>query len=766
MGICHSSEYNNDNHNYDNILLEYNVSLSNATLDVEITSIINKFEHEFAIELEQSNNTIIPFYVGMLKRLCIIRATNVNIVLNHDMIDRLNVGIVFIHNVHDNHMKDTIYYMNKYISDITGYNSSDFNIVEDWFTKLYPENYETVKTIYLNDYNVNFLDKQIDIYITTKSGNPLFFGFFGCKTEKSVCWVMIKKENTLNQFNTLSIEINQLKIMERLVFDKFNRDFMAISSNTHFFKMSLILHKKLGWSLDTITNYPFLVFIHKNEVNMVNTKIMKLYNNDCNSVDFYCKFVCRNDRNESVIIQNNSFHTNGETTYIFAYVYIEIYDKKLYWIIELMSQTDLVNNENIVLENANEAIEKTLNKLAENIENNTQKINNITKFSPLYDINDEELINTDTTTIITLFNKQKTDIVNIVKLIESVSICLDNIRNYYKLTHGIVDIINRQLNLKQFLKRFKTNVTQKYDLTLKNIKYKYYISDNVPATITTDDNKLMDILLNIFDNSFKYIQQNLENKIYLAIYPISELQNKIKFNNIKSDNNDYIVIEILDTGIGMSQSTIYNTFKPFYSTNYDENSYGLGLTIVKNIVLKLNGDINIESIEGQSTSVYIALPFINGNSNIQDYSFIKISKTININERHILQNTFTTIIVDDVVSNLRIIERKMQNLFESYNYMGECIIKKYTNGNNLIDELPDCDLFIIDIIMPEILGTTLIKKLREKIKYNNSIIVCMTSTLNITDIDEMYKYGVDAFMLKPLTINNIKRVFNNFFVIE
>ena len=67
-----------------------------------------------------------------------------------------------------------------------------------------------------------------------------------------------------------------------------------------------------------------------------------------------------------------------------------------------------------------------------------------------------------------------------------------------------------------------------------------------------------------------------------------------------------IVIDIIDTGIGMSSQQIKRIALPFYSTT--EKGTGLGTMIAYSIIKELNGDIEIESELGKGTHFSITIP--------------------------------------------------------------------------------------------------------------------------------------------------------------
>ncbi|WP_339654975.1 response regulator [uncultured Maribacter sp.] len=65
---------------------------------------------------------------------------------------------------------------------------------------------------------------------------------------------------------------------------------------------------------------------------------------------------------------------------------------------------------------------------------------------------------------------------------------------------------------------------------------------------------------------------------------------------------------IVDNGEGINERYLKNVFKPFYVVTERANSTGIGLSIIEKIVVLYNGEINLKSIPGQGTSVYIHLP--------------------------------------------------------------------------------------------------------------------------------------------------------------
>ena len=99
----------------------------------------------------------------------------------------------------------------------------------------------------------------------------------------------------------------------------------------------------------------------------------------------------------------------------------------------------------------------------------------------------------------------------------------------------------------------------------------------------------------------------ISNIVNNAIHALEEVDNQEKSIQIAAAiDNESLIISVKDNGSGMSSKTMNHIFEPLYSTK--TFGVGLGMSIVKNAVEKLNGTINIESNEGVGTSVRVTIP--------------------------------------------------------------------------------------------------------------------------------------------------------------
>ena len=108
--------------------------------------------------------------------------------------------------------------------------------------------------------------------------------------------------------------------------------------------------------------------------------------------------------------------------------------------------------------------------------------------------------------------------------------------------------------------------------------------NNVPpniAKVSVNKEELDEIILNLTQNATHAISGN----------------GMISFNAEEKDES--VIIEISDTGSGMSEETIAHIFDPFFTTR--SKGFGLGLFVVKELAQRNKGEIFVESRVGEGT---------------------------------------------------------------------------------------------------------------------------------------------------------------------
>ena len=172
-----------------------------------------------------------------------------------------------------------------------------------------------------------------------------------------------------------------------------------------------------------------------------------------------------------------------------------------------------------------------------------------------------------------------------------------------KLHNMVTDILNMSKLESKINNDFKEKINMKNtiekicsEMSIKAKKYEIKIEADLEQDLYLYANKsdINSMIINVIDNSIKY--GNVKSTVTIKLF--------------KSGNNINIVIE--DKGKGMDTDILKNIFEPFYRGSEEfknkRDGNGLGLSIVKSIVDKYNGKIDIKSEINKGTVVYIELP--------------------------------------------------------------------------------------------------------------------------------------------------------------
>ncbi|MBM6618646.1 MHYT domain-containing protein [Bacillus suaedaesalsae] len=99
------------------------------------------------------------------------------------------------------------------------------------------------------------------------------------------------------------------------------------------------------------------------------------------------------------------------------------------------------------------------------------------------------------------------------------------------------------------------------------------------------------ILINLIDNGIKYTRS--KGKIIISCSIVK----------------DYVMVSITDNGVGIHEKELIHIFKPFYRINeFTGNGIGIGLTLVKELVNLMNGNVGVESQLGKGSTFWFSLP--------------------------------------------------------------------------------------------------------------------------------------------------------------
>ena len=245
------------------------------------------------------------------------------------------------------------------------------------------------------------------------------------------------------------------------------------------------------------------------------------------------------------------------------------------------------------------------------------------------------------------------------------------------------------------------------------------------------------IFLNIYGNCIKY------NK------PHGKVTTTLKYLGEKNGIVTYRWT-ISDTGIGMSEEFLKHIFEPFVQEHSDARTVysgtGLGMSIVKKIIDRMNGTIVVTSKEGEGSTFVITLPFEIAEK--PEEIPAEMDGEVNIAGLHLL-------LAEDNELNAEIARTLLED--------EGAITTIVTDGQQAVDIFSrnkpgTFDAILMDIMMPEMDGLSATKAIRALDREDAGTIPIIAMTANAFDEDEKkcMEAGMNAHLVKPLDIQEMK----------
>jgi PAS domain S-box-containing protein len=127
------------------------------------------------------------------------------------------------------------------------------------------------------------------------------------------------------------------------------------------------------------------------------------------------------------------------------------------------------------------------------------------------------------------------------------------------------------------------------------------------AAINSDPVQLQQVILNLMLNAREAMPQGGQILITTGEIELQQIPSKEHFTSVPPPGR-YVVLEVCDTGAGMTEDTLSHAFEPFFTTKESATTSGLGLPICYGVVTQCAGHISIQSELGRGTTIRVYLP--------------------------------------------------------------------------------------------------------------------------------------------------------------
>lgn len=307
---------------------------------------------------------------------------------------------------------------------------------------------------------------------------------------------------------------------------------------------------------------------------------------------------------------------------------------------------------------------------------------------------------------------------------------INELLEYSKLSAGLEKFESVDFNLNSIV----DNVMYLCDtlITGKNIELITSIDKDIPKGLIGDPSKLSQILLNLVGNAVKFVE---EGSIILSI----ELKKQ-------RGNQLFLAFSIADTGIGISENNLEHIFDSYKQAEYDTQAKyggsGLGLSIVKQIIDNLGGDISVNSKLGEGTTFRFMLPFQKGSIE----NIIEIASASGITNEDLKEVKGMQILVfEDNLINQKLIAQRLKS-WSCQTYVTDNALY----GLNLL-ETNQIDMVLMDLKMPDMNGFEVTQLIRNsRIKSVNEIpIIAVSADFSHQDREKCLQNKINDFILKP-----------------
>ncbi len=245
--------------------------------------------------------------------------------------------------------------------------------------------------------------------------------------------------------------------------------------------------------------------------------------------------------------------------------------------------------------------------------------------------------------------------------------------------------------------------------------------------VYADKSRITQIITNLISNAIKNTERGF-------------IDLKASFNK----STEKLIFEIQDTGIGIPEEELQNIFESFYQVNSENTrtstGLGLGLSIVKLLVDQMNGLIDVSSTVGVGTQFRIEVPaeliepdLNDNNKELADDDLLNYFKTKKI------------LVVDDNEINLIVLEEMMTDLVPELEI--DSISNPLLTENKIKSK--KYDFALIDIHMPQILGTELVEQIRKYEIEHMPKLIALTASITTNEVNEYLSHGFDDCIGKP-----------------
>ncbi|MEG3901628.1 PAS domain S-box protein [Microcoleus sp. B4-C5] len=275
---------------------------------------------------------------------------------------------------------------------------------------------------------------------------------------------------------------------------------------------------------------------------------------------------------------------------------------------------------------------------------------------------------------------------------------------------------------------------------LKGIHFHFPSSPELPIGIRADEKRLRQVLINLLSNAIKFTDEGTVT--FIVSFATEE---KIRF-------------EIRDTGTGIAQDQLQAIFQPFEQVGdrrRQTEGTGLGLAISKRIVELMGSTIQVQSEMNVGSIFWFDVNLSQADEWVKTSQIDHRGQIIGIKHRQP-----KIVVIDDKWANRSVISNLLSpigfEVFEANDGL--------EGWEKIIEVQPD--LIVTDLLMPELDGFEVIKRVRESENFKDIIIIVSSASVFETDQYRSLEAGGNTFIPKPIQATELLQKLQQYLDLE
>lgn len=258
------------------------------------------------------------------------------------------------------------------------------------------------------------------------------------------------------------------------------------------------------------------------------------------------------------------------------------------------------------------------------------------------------------------------------------------------------------------------------------------------------------VLNNLLSNSFKFTPEG--GKVDVRVWR----------------EDDLLMLDVSDTGVGMDNETAAKVFEPFFQGEGDSASIGtgVGLALVKQIIDSLKGRITVESAVGKGTTFHLSVPIINGHCSVADAGLDNGSETFdNVRVCAPVLPEAAVNLADSDAEDKRTSLLVIEDNPDIAAYIGSHFNSDYAvyyahNGKEGLDKALTLvpDIIITDLMMPVMDGLEVCRRIRANEVTDHIPVIVVTAKVSEEDRVKGLEAGADAYLTKPFSSEELTAI--------